>query len=87
MHVVSTNTGLWIEGSNTEIRVEFEEEAKAEAEKLSGPGEKLLDKCFWRLVHEHWDEVRGASVEFKVDRRDLLGLIERLRLANAETVN
>ncbi|MGA2277432.1 MAG: hypothetical protein ABSG00_07500 [Terracidiphilus sp.] len=85
MYLVSVNTGDWVEGSNTEIRVEFDDEAKADAENGSNPGEKLLDKCFWRLVYERWEEVQGASVSFRVDRRVLLGLIERLRVAEAET--
>jgi two-component sensor histidine kinase len=85
MHVVTTNTGEWVEGSSTEIRVEFDDEARAETEKWSGSGENMLEKCFWRLVHERWDEVHGPSVEFRLNRRDVLGLIERLRVANAKT--
>ena len=87
MHVVTTNTSGWIEGSNTEIRVEFEDEAKAEAERWSGPGENMVEKCFWRLVHERWEEVKGTTVSFRVDKQDVLGLVQRLRLANAEISN
>ena len=85
MYLVSVNTGDWVEGSNTEIRVEFDDEAKTDAENGSNPGEKLLDKCFWRLVYERWGEVQGTSVSFKVDRQNLPGLIERLRAAEIET--
>jgi hypothetical protein len=84
MYVITVNTNSWIEGSDTEIRLEFEDDARAEAEKWSGPSENMLEKCFWRLVHERWEEVRGASVRFKISRLDVLGLIERLRLVNAE---
>lgn len=87
MHVISVNTGEWIEGSNTEVFVEFEDDARAEAEKWSGPGENMLEKCFWRLLHERRAEVHGTSVRFRVSRRDVLGLIENLRIANAETLN
>ncbi|HEV2277295.1 MAG TPA: hypothetical protein VGS02_03895 [Acidobacteriaceae bacterium] len=81
------NTSGWIEGSNTEIRVEFDDDAWAEAEGWSGPGEKIVEKCFWRLVWERWDEVSGESVRFRVSRSDLLGLVERLQAANNEIVN
>ncbi len=87
MHVVSTNTSRWIEGSNTEIRVEFEDDARAEAEKWNGPGENMLEKCFWRLLSERWNEISGESVRFKVSRDEVLGLIERLRIANDEIVH
>ncbi len=87
MYVISTNTGKWIEGSNTEVTVEFDDEARAEAEKWSGPGENMLEKCFWRLLHDRWNEIDGTSVRFTVSRRDLLELIEKLRIANAETLN
>ena len=87
MYVLTTNTGKWIEGSNTEVVVEFDDEAKAEAEKWNGPGENMLEKCFWRLLHDRWDEIGGTSVRFRVSRRDVLELIERLRVANAETLN
>jgi hypothetical protein len=87
MHVVTANTGDWIEGTNTEIRVEFDDEATSEAARWSRPGEDMISKCFWRFVHEHWDEVRGACVSFTVGKREVQGLIARLRIANAETVN
>jgi len=87
MHVVTTNTGGWIEGSNTEVRVEFEDEAKAEAERWSGPGENMVDGCVWRLLHERWDEVTGASVSFRLNRQDVLGLIDRLKSHDANSMN
>jgi len=87
MHIVSTNTSGWIEGSNTEIRVEFEDDAKVEAEKWSGPGQNMLEKCVWRLLHERWEEVRGEQVVFVVSKRDVQGLLKRLRIANSESVN
>jgi hypothetical protein len=87
MYVVTTNTSGWIEGSNTAIRVEFEDDARAEAEKWSGPRENMLDKCVWRLLYERSDEVRGSSVTFTLNRREVLGLIERLKAANSESVN
>jgi hypothetical protein len=87
MYVVTTNKGSWVEGSNTDIRVEFEDDAKAEAEKWSGPGENMLEKCVWRLLYERRDDVRGTAVSFRLNRQDVLGLIERLRIANAEAVN
>jgi hypothetical protein len=87
MQVLSVNTSSWIDGSNTEIRVEFEDDAWAEAEKWNGPGEKMVERCFWRLVSERWDEISGDSVRFIVNRNEVLGLIERLRIANNEIVN
>ncbi len=87
MYVVTTNTSGWIEGSNTEVRVEFEDEAKAETDKWCGLGENLLEKCVWRFLYERRDEVQGSSVVFKLNKRDVLGLIERLRTANAEAMN
>ena len=57
MYVVTTNTSGWIEGSNTEVRVEFEDEAKAETDKLWRLGENLLEKCVWRFLYERRDEV------------------------------
>ena len=87
MYVVTTNTNGWIKDSNTSIRVEFEDDAKVEAERWSGPGENMVDKCVWRLLHERRDEVRGPSVTFSLNRRDVVGLIDRLRVANSESVN
>jgi len=46
MQVLSVNTGSWITDSNTEIRVEFVDDAWAEAEKWNGPGGKMVEKCF-----------------------------------------
>jgi hypothetical protein len=86
MHTVWINTGEWMKGSNTEVRLEFEDDAKLEAEKWSGPGEKMLDKCFWRFVYENRDKIRGDRVTFRLNKQDVLGLIERLRVANAETI-
>ena len=87
MYVVSTNTGGWVEGTNTEIRIEFEDDAKAEADRWSGPAENMLEKCTWRVISERWDEVTGDSVTFRLSRPDVLGLIERLRQANLERPN
>ena len=87
MYAMTTNTSGWIEGSNTEIRVEFEDDAKAEAERWSGPGENMLEKCVWRLLYERRDEVQGASVRFRLSKQEVLGLVERLRIANSESVN
>jgi len=87
MYAVTTNTSGWIEGSNTEIRVEFEDDAKAEAERWSGPGENMLEKCVWRLLYERRDEVQDASVRFRLSKQEVLGLVERLRIANSESVN
>ena len=87
MHVVTTNTGGWIQGSNTEIRVEFEDDAKSEADRWSGPGENMLEKCVWRFISEMRDEVHGPSVVFRLGKSDVLGLIERIRIANAEILN
>ena len=78
MYVITTNTSGWVKGSNTDIRVEFEDDAKAEAEIWSGPGENMLEKCVWRLLHERWIEVQGASVTFRLNRQGVSGLIERL---------
>ena len=87
MYVVTTNASGWIEGSNTNIRVEFEDDAKAEAEKWSGPGENMLEKCVWRLLYERRHEVQGALVSFRLSRQEVLELIERLRIANSESAN
>jgi hypothetical protein len=87
MYVVRTNTSRWVEGSNTEVRVEFEDDAKAEAESWNGPGEDMISKCFWRLLHERWEDVHGDSVTFVLSKRDVQGLVERLRFANSESVN
>ena len=87
MYIVTTNTSAWIDGSNTEIRVEFEDDAKAEAERWSGPGENMLEKCVWRLLFERRDEVQGASVSFRLNRQEVLGLVERLRTAKSESAN
>jgi len=87
MYVVTTNTNGWKKGPNTEIRVEFEDDAKAEADRWSGPGENMLEKCVWRFLREHLDELEGASVVFRLCKQDVLGLVERLRTANAEFVN
>jgi len=87
MYVVTTNTSGWIKDSNTEIRVEFEDDAKAEAESWNGSGENMLEKCVWRLLYERRDEVQGISVSFRLNRQDVLGLVERLRIANSESVN
>ena len=87
MYVVTTNTSGWIKGSNTEIRVEFEDDAKAEAERWNGPGENILEKCVWRLLYERRDEVQGTSVSFRLNKQEVLGLVERLRIANCESVN
>jgi hypothetical protein len=87
VYVITTNTGGWIEGSNTDVRVEFEDDAKVEAELWSGPGENMLEKCVWRLLFERRGEVCGNSVTFTLGRRDVLGLIDRLRAANSEPVN
>jgi hypothetical protein len=78
MYVITTNTSRCIEGTNTEIRVEFEEDARVEAEKWNGPDESMLSRCFWRLLYERWDEVRGDSVSFRLNKQDVLGLVERL---------
>ena len=87
MYVVTTKTSDWKKGPNTEIRVEFEDDAKAEVDIWSGPGEKMLEKCVWRFLYEHLDDLEGASVTFRLSRQDVLGLIERLRIANDESVN
>jgi hypothetical protein len=87
MYVITTNTSGWIEGSNTAIRLEFEDGAKSEAEKWSGPGENMLEKCVWRLLYERRDEVCGPSVTFTLSKREVLGLIDRIRIANSESVN
>jgi len=87
VYIVTTNTSAWIDGSNTEIRVEFEDDAKAEAERWSGPGENMLEKCVWRLLFERRDEVQGASVSFRLNRQEVLGLVERLRTAKSESAN
>jgi hypothetical protein len=87
MYVVTTNTGGWVEGTNTEIRIEFDDDAKAEADKWSGPTKNMLEKCAWRVISERWDEVSGDSITIRLSRFDVLGLIERLRVANKETPN
>jgi len=87
MYVVTTNTGGWVEGTNTEIRIEFDDDAKAEADKWSGPSENMLEKCAWRVISERWDGVSGDSITIRLGRSDVLGLIERLRVANKETPN
>jgi hypothetical protein len=87
MYVVTTNSGSWIQDSNTEIRVEFEDDAKAEADRWSGPGESMVEKCVWRFLYENRDEVHGSSVVFRLSKRDVLELIDRLRIANAEKLN
>ena len=87
MYVVSTNTGGWKKGSKTEIRIEFDDDAKLEAERWSGPAENMIDKCSWRLIYERRDEIEGDSVTFRLSKGDVLGLIEKLRLANSETAN
>ena len=87
MYVVTTNTSSWVEGTNTEVRIEFEDDAKAEAEKWNGPGESMLEKCVWRLLYEQRNEIHGVAVSFRLNKRDVMGLIERLRIANAEAVN
>jgi hypothetical protein len=74
-------------GTTTEIRIEFDDDAKSEAEKWNGPGENVLEKCYWRSVFEHIEECIGPSVTFRVSRADIFGLIERLKLANSESVN
>ncbi len=87
MYVVTTKTSDWKSGPNTDIRVEFEDDAKAEAEKWGGPGENMLEKCVWRFLSEHLDELEGASATFRLRKQDVLGLIERLRIANSESMN
>ena len=87
MYVLTTKTSGWKEGPNTDVRVEFEDEAKAEADKWSGPGENMLEKCVWRFLSEHLDDLEGASVTFRLNQQDVLGLVERLRTANSESVN
>jgi hypothetical protein len=78
MHWITVNTSGWVEDGHTEIRVGFTDEAKAEAERWSGPSEKLIERCFWRLVSERWSEIQGTSVTFEVDLPTIQGLISRL---------
>jgi hypothetical protein len=86
MYAITTSSEGWINRSSTKIRVEFDDDAKAEADQWSGPCENMLEKCVWRLLFERRDEVLGEFVRFKVTRDEVLGLIERLRIANNEIV-
>jgi hypothetical protein len=87
MYVLSSTMEHPEDGSATEIRIEFDDDAKAEAERGSGPGENMLEKCYWRSIYEHVDECRGPSVTFRLRQADVRGLIERLRIANPESLN
>ena len=75
------------DGTTTEVRIEFEDDAKVEAERWNGPGENMVEKCYWRSVYEHIDECTGPFVTFRLKLADIQGLIERLRSANAELPN
>jgi hypothetical protein len=87
MYWINVNTSAWLEGGNTEIRVGFTDEAKAEAERLSSPAEKLIERCFWRLTFERRDEIHGDSVTFEVDLPMIQGLISRLPAFEADKLN
>jgi hypothetical protein len=87
MYVLSSTMGHPEDGSTTEIRIEFDDDAKTEAERWSGPGENMLEKCYWRSVYEHIDECHGPSVTFQLKQADIRGLIERLRVASSESLN
>jgi hypothetical protein len=87
MYWITVNTSGWIEGGHTEIRVGFTDEAKAEAERWSVSGEKLIERCFWRLVQERWSEVTGDQVTFEVDLPTIEGLIRRLPADDASGLN
>ncbi len=78
MYWINVNTSDWVDGGNTEIRVGFTNNARAEANKWSSPGEKLIERCFWRLVHERWSVIKGDTVMFEVDLETMRGLISRL---------
>jgi hypothetical protein len=78
MYWISVNTSSWVDGGHTEIRIGFTDEAKREADNWSTPNERLIDRCFWRLVSERWDEVAGDLVTFEVDLPTIKGLISRL---------
>jgi len=86
MYWISVNTSEWV-GGDTEIRVGFTDEATAEAERWSSPGEKLISRCFWRLLYERWDEVQGESVTFHVDLPTIKGLISRLPAFEEDSLN
>ncbi|HEV2134804.1 MAG TPA: hypothetical protein VGR47_11170 [Terracidiphilus sp.] len=87
MYVLSSTMQHPEDGTTTEIRIEFEDDAKLEAERWSGPGENMVEKCYWRSVYEHIDECIGPSVTFRLKLADIQGLIERLRSVNAELLN
>ena len=87
MYWITVNTSGWVEGGNTEVKVGFTDQAKAEAERWSGPNEKLVERCFWRLLSERWDEVQGESVTFEVDLSTIKGLISRLPADEADKLN
>jgi hypothetical protein len=87
MYWISVNTSGWVDGGHTEIRIGFTDEAKAEAERWSSSEEKLIERCFWRFVSEHWDEIKGDSVTFEVDLAEIQGLISRLPAFEADKLN
>jgi hypothetical protein len=87
MYWLSVNTSGWVDGGHTEIRIGFTEEAKAEAELWSTPDEKLIERCFWRLVSERWDEIFGDSVTFEVDLPTMQRLISSLPAFEVDKLN
>ena len=46
MYLLSSTMRHTEDGSLTEIRIEFDDDAKAEAEKWSRPSENMLEKCY-----------------------------------------
>jgi hypothetical protein len=87
MYVLSVNTSKWLEGTNCEIRVEFEDDARLEAEKWSGPAENMIERCFWRLVYLKEAEIRGESVTFRLDRQAVLRLVQELHEGDSRKLN
>ena len=82
MYVITTSASGWLKDLHTEIRIEFDDDAKDEAIRCSKPGESMLEQCCWRLIHNRMDEVQGEAVTFTVSRADVVELIWQSQQAN-----
>jgi hypothetical protein len=80
------------DGTATEIRVHVSPEARRAVECATGDSEKMIESCFWRFISlkcksneikteivEWTSELQGDVVEFTMDEKTILQLIEDLR--------